>query len=61
MHRHALHQKLDSMQAPDEIRARGQTAGVGIRLNPKLANLPPMRNGLSSQSNVASKRGIRGA
>ena len=34
---------------------------MGIRLNPKLANLPPMRNGLSSQSNVASKRGMRGA
>ena len=34
-----------------EVRLRGQTAGVGIRLNPKLANQYG-RGGLASQSNV---------
>ena len=37
MHRHALHSKLDSIETNCDIRSRGQTAGVGIRLNPKLA------------------------
>lgn len=64
MHRHALHSKLDNIDAngSSDVRLRGQTAGVGIRLNPKLAG-QLMRNNISSQSNVGGngKFTMRGA
>ena len=37
VHRQALHQKLDELDDV-QVRLRGSTAGVGIRLNPKLAS-----------------------
>ena len=40
-----------------EYRVRGQTAGVGIRLNPKLSNYGS-RGGLVSQS-IMNRRGIQ--
>ena len=40
VHRQALHKKLDELDELDDVqvRLRGSTAGVGIRLNPKLAS-----------------------
>jgi len=48
-----MHVKLDSLENA-EVRLRGQTAGIGIRLNPKLASLSG-RSGIVSQSNMTRK------
>ena len=57
MHRHALHSQMEKIDdLNNDEKARGKTAAVGIRLNPRLASLGP-RSNLASQSNV-QRRGI---